>query len=304
MSAYLGRSAQCPGAALTHEGTDVRFRRHRVLLAGLVAALALAGVAGCSDDGDGDGATRTPGEPSDPADPTTATAPLPPPGGYFQLSEPGTPLPSARQCTARVRRSAWEPRPENEEANRTVPPQPVSLGEFSQFTDEWNEQYRTRITGNFRGTTDEIIQWAACKWGWSDDIVRAEAVRESEWRMHTEGDVEPRSEGVCTFDDTRDPCPTSFGIMQVKWQFHPEVADPRVGSSYPLSKQSTAFNIDLQLAEMRGCYDGMSSYLGDTRGDVWGCLGSWWSGEWHDEGGDRYSGIVQEILDDKPWLDW
>ena len=24
---------------------------------------------------------------------------------------------------------------------------------------------------------------------------------------------------------------------------------------------------------MRGCYDGLSTYLGNTRGDLWGCLG-------------------------------
>ena len=35
---------------------------------------------------------------------------------------------------------------------------------------------KPRITGNFTGTTDEIIQWAACKWGWSDNVVRAQAV--------------------------------------------------------------------------------------------------------------------------------
>jgi hypothetical protein len=274
-----------------------------MFLAGFAATILLAGAVACSDDGDDDPRTAT-GDGPGPSGPATTTVPPPPPGGYFQLSEPGSPLPSERQCATRVHRSEWEPRPENTEANRTVPPQPVELAGFSQFTDDWNRHYRTRITGNFRGTTDEIIQWAACKWGWSDDIVRAEAVRESEWHMSTEGDVEPRSAGVCTFDDTRDPCPTSFGIMQIKWHFHPEVTDPRAGSSYPLSKQSTAFNIDLQLAEMRGCYDGMSSYLGDTRGDVWGCLGSWWSGAWHTEDADRYSGIVQEILDEKPWQDW
>ncbi len=230
--------------------------------------------------------------------------PPPPVDGYFQISAPGTPLPTERQCAARVHRSPWEPRPENDEANHTRPQQPVSLARFSQYTNEWNDAYRTRITGNFRGTTDEIIQWAACKWGWGDDLVRAEAVRESKWRMSTEGDLEPRSRGVCTYDDTRDPCPTSFGIMQVKWQFHPEVSNPRSGSSYPLSRDSTAFNIDLQLAEMRGCYDGMSTYLGNTRGDVWGCIGYWFSGAWHSQGGDRYSGIVQEILREKPWRDW
>jgi hypothetical protein len=30
--------------------------------------------------------------------------------------------------------------------------------------------------GDDEGTTDEIIQWAACKWGIDTDVVRAQAV--------------------------------------------------------------------------------------------------------------------------------
>ncbi len=268
----------------------------------LVAAALVIGLVAC---GAGHNDAKPSAKPS--TQPTNAPTTLPkppPPDNYFTLSAPGTPLPSDRQCAARLHRSPWEPRPENREANRRVPAQPVSLGTYTQFTDVWNRSYRTRVTGNFRGTTDEIIQWAACKWGWSDDMVRAEAVRESKWEMAIEGDVEPRSRGHCTFDDTRNTCPTSFGIMQIKWYFHPQVSDPRVGSSYPLSRESTAFNIDLQLAELRGCYDGMSTYLGDTRGDAWGCVGYWYSGAWHTPGADRYIGIVQGILREKPWRDW
>jgi hypothetical protein len=225
-------------------------------------------------------------------------------GGYFRILPPGARLPSDAQCAARVHRSSWEPRPANAESNRTVPTQPVSIAPFSQYTETWNSRYLKRVSGNFRGHTDEIIQWAACKWGWSDDLVRAEAVRESNWLMSNEGDFEPRSRGHCTYDDGHDPCPTSFGILQIKWYFHPAVSNPRVGSSYPLSRKSTAFNIDLQLAELRGCYDGMSTYLGNTRGDVWGCVGYWFSGAWHTAASDHYSAIVQNLLAKKPWRGW
>ena len=34
------------------------------------------------------------------------------------------------------------------------------------------------------GTTDEIFQWAACKWGVPDDLLRAVAVRESTWHQY------------------------------------------------------------------------------------------------------------------------
>ena len=48
---------------------------------------------------------------------------------------------------------------------------------------------RDQVTGNFAGTTTEIIQWAACKWGVDEDTIRAAAVQESYWHMNTLGDV-------------------------------------------------------------------------------------------------------------------
>ena len=38
-------------------------------------------------------------------------------------------------------------------------------------------------TGNFTGTTDEIIQWAACKWGFDENTLRAQVAKESYWSM-------------------------------------------------------------------------------------------------------------------------
>ena len=48
----------------------------------------------------------------------------------------------------------------------------------------------TRIgsPGRFRGTTDEVIQWAAAKWGLAPDLVRAVAAKETWWRMSHVGD--------------------------------------------------------------------------------------------------------------------
>ncbi len=227
----------------------------------------------------------------------------PPASGYFKQLPPGASLPSAASCAARVRHSSWEPRAENRVANQTVPKQPVQLASSFPFTAHWQNNYRPRIKGNYRGTTDEIIQWAACKWGWSDNVVRAQVVIESHWRQSTRGDFEPRSNGHCVFDSSVDPCPTSFGISQVKWYYHPEVnSSAASNSSYPAIRTSTAFNLDVLLAEMRGCYDGLSTYLGNTRGDMWGCLGVWFSGSWHSGSGDNYSQRVQGALADKEWL--
>jgi hypothetical protein len=234
----------------------------------------------------------------------SGTSAKPAAGGYFSITSPGSAFPSEAECAARVRRSSWEPRPDNTVANHTVPPQPYTLAKFSSWNTSWNSTYKPRITGNFTGTTDEIIQWVACKWGWSDEVVRAQAVQESTWHESAQGDWEARSRGHCTYDDTRDPCPVSFGIIQEKWYYNPDgVASNAAGSSYPWIKRSTAFALDLEVAQMRGCWDGMSTYLGNTRGQLWGCIGSWYSGGWDPTGGS-YAASVQNHLASKPWLTW
>jgi len=209
-------------------------------------------------------------------------------GGYFQLLPPGSALPTEAECAARVHRSPWEPRSDNYAANHASAAN--TLANFSQFDGAWNGQYRPRVTGNFKGTTDEIIQWAACKWGWSDELVRAEAVVESTWRQSTVGDAG-----------------TSYGLMQVRYLYHPRVnggCQNCAGSSWPNSANSTAFNVDLFLAEMRGCYNGMEPYLGNTRGDEWGCIGSWFSGAWRTSSSLGYISKVQASLNNKAWLGW
>ena len=211
-------------------------------------------------------------------------------GGYFSVLAPGSALPSEADCAARVHYSTWEPRHDNDVANY-VTPAPNTLANFSQWTAAWNANYRPRINGNFHGTTDEILQFYACKWGWSDELLRAEAVVESTWHQSTVGDNS-----------------TSYGLMQVRYLYHPNVNGTKcqacVGSSWPNSQNSTAWNVDQFAAEMRGCYDGMSTYLGNTRGDIWGCIGQWYSGAWHDGSAQTYIGWVQNALNNKAWLNW
>jgi hypothetical protein len=229
---------------------------------------------------------------------------LPAAGGYFSITPPGSALPSEAECAARVHASSWEPRPDNSTANHTAPTNPSALGQFSDWNSAWNASYKPRIDGNFQGTTDEIMQWVACKWGWSDEVLRAQAVQESDWHQSAEGDREARSRGHCVYDDTRDPCPTSFSIIQIKWYYHPDgFASGTPQSSYPNVKRSTAFALDLEVAAMRGCYDGMSTYLGNTRGDLWGCIQSWYDGAWT-PGGGSYASSVRSHLSAKPWLSW
>jgi len=174
-------------------------------------------------------------------------------------------------------------------------PASVSIPAAGGVDSRWNTQIMPRVTGNFTGTTDEIIQWAACKWGFDEDIVRAVAVGESSWRMSQLGDY--RDDPAKCAPGYGTPCPTSFGMMQVKWTAHP--------ATYPLSKQSTAFNIDYILAVRRGCFEGyetwLSKYGGYRAGDQWGCVGRWYSGKWHDAAADDYITRRKADLVDRAW---
>ncbi len=231
-------------------------------------------------------------------------AAAPPVGGYFSTLAPGSALPSDATCAQRVRRSPWEPRPENSVANQRVATS-VSVPGFTPEdggTDRRARQLADRVTGDFKGTTDEIIQWAGCKWGFNDDTIRAQAVSESTWYQSTTGDrtstVSDCPAGYAV------PCPQSFGVLQVKataW-----------GGTFPLSRDVTAFNIDYALMVRRVCYEGwmdwLYAYPGSTTayeaGDEWGCIGFWYSGNWYGSGTQSYIDGVKQHFANKPWRLW
>ena len=220
-----------------------------------------------------------------PQAPVPTTAPVAAATVKFTTLPPNAQLPSDDECAQRVRRSNWEPRPENASANRTVP---VRGNDYTYSSDGMAaivggndtqiKRLIDRVNGNFTGTTDEIIQWGACKWGFNEDIVRAVAVQESDWRMSTVGDG-----GV------------SFGLLQVK------STDFR--GTAPATQNSTAFNVDFTLAVRRSCYEGYITWLnnGYQAGDEWGCVGTWFSGKWYDAGAKNYISSVQKWLDKRVW---
>ncbi len=142
------------------------------------------------------------------------------------------------------------------------------------------------MTGRFTGTTDEIIQWAAWKWGLPEDTIRAAAVTESWWRMDTVGD-----NGM------------SFGLLQIK-----NVAKWH-GGTYPLSKTSTAFNADYYAGMVRHYFDGCATWMKNysyngTRyaaGDLWGSVGAWYSGNWHSNAANTYIAKVKNHQTARTW---
>jgi len=220
--------------------------------------------------------------------PVPTTSPPIVSGGRFNTLSPGSVLPSDAECAARVSRSSWEPRPENTTANHT---NLYVQGYLLTGSDLSRYGYQQRVTGNFTGTTDEIIQWGACKWGIDEDIVRAQAVQESYWRQSDVGDCEEggRARGGCA----------SVGILQIKGANEPSTHP----GTWPYAVQSTAWNADYTLAVLRACFEGRETWLenGYHAGDIWGCVGRWFSGDWY-EGSEDYIASVKNIKANKVWL--
>jgi autotransporter family porin len=228
--------------------------------------------------------------------------------GEFTTLAPGSALPSEQECAARVHRSVWEPRQDNSTANYSVPTaqQIVQLSSWGTAigVDPKADALRKQITGNFTGTTNEIIQWVACKWGIDENIVRAEAVVESYWHQSQQGDyINNRAD--CppgTWDGSG--CYQSYGILQLKYAVFPSV--------WPMSRDDTAFNAEYVYAVIRTCYEGWTTYLSDLTpvtgypsyhaGDIWGCLGRWYSGGWYNQGAIDYINKVKSQLTNKDWL--
>jgi hypothetical protein len=253
-------------------------RRLGLALAFVVPNLLIA----CGDTGD-DGSLEGNNPPG--GEPAVVTVKHPGNSGptafiYFATLPPGSALPSGRECAERLRRHPWEPRPENYAANHTTG---HGMSSLEGASDEANRTLGSRIDGNFTGTTDEILQWGACKWGFDEDILRAQAVGESDWNQATVGDNGE-----------------SFGILQIKARTDP--------GTFPASRESTAFNVDFVLARWRICYEGGFSEHGwlprEARGDLWGCVGVHWSGDWMDAGARAYITRVRRYLSEKRWVAW
>ncbi len=231
--------------------------------------------------------------------------------GYYSLLPSGSALPSDSQCATGVAGDTFEPVPQNAPQNSYMP----SASDLSTYVSEASGgeggapgSYLTRADGQFTGTTDAILKWASCKWGFDENVTRATAVNETHWRQTELGDV---GNG------------TSLGILQIKSSDYPssceavassqntsEVTDP---SCY--SYNSTAFAADYKLAQQRACFEGKVSYMigeapsgypaypnGTSDQMMWGCVGWWYSGHWYDSGALNYISQVKGYLSSQPWL--
>lgn len=214
---------------------------------------------------------------------TAHAAPAAPKPQYWATAPLNARLPRPdAYCAARVQKFA-ERIPGNTAPDHASPPKGTNL-----HLGPWKNQdpvmaaNLAKVTGNFRGTTDEIFEWAACKWGWDQNAAKAEAVAESTWNQHEVGDGGE-----------------SFCILQVK------AARPAPGSrdnawgGYPWIARSTAVCADLQMAILHSYYTG-ASYMGNSiRGHFWAAVSAWESG--YNSGLDGYVREVQYYLAHQTW---
>lgn len=189
---------------------------------------------------------------------------------------------SDKKAARCVERTAEVLRPENAVPNSTVP----TAAELSYFHANSDMPYQSKVDGQYTGSTDDIIEWAANKWGLPEDVLRAVAVHESWWEMDTLGDNGD-----------------SFGIFQVRRPYH---------CCLPFMRDSTAFNADYYGGIMRAYYDGEMDWLNnpDVRpdngrtyraGDLWGSIGAWVSGRWYTEQNAEYVAAVRGQLANRTW---
>ncbi len=243
---------------------------------------------------------------SSPPSPRSGPRPRPvEPPVQFGTLPPGARLPSGAECARLVRAS---PSPENRPANKKfndTTGQRVTRAFFPAGDSPQVSTLAPLISGDFTGTTEEILRWAACKWGIDQNIVFAQAAVESWWEQDNLGDwgtdaaLCPPGHGLGA-DGTPGECPQSYGILQTRY--------PYERASWPGVGRSTAMNVDAAYAIWRSCYDGYEVWLNNEprgqqyhAGDLWGCVGRWYAGSWHTAAANQYIAVVKEYLRDRVW---
>ena len=95
-------------------------------------------------------------------------------------------------------------------------------------------------------------------------------------------------------------CAESAGIMQVRLPYH--------RWAFPWASSSTAQNVDYTLAVRRDCFEGNNTWFNQfergrdyVAGDLWGCIGAWFSGRWYTPPSVTYINDVKSYLDQRIW---
>jgi hypothetical protein len=170
--------------------------------------------------------------------------------------------------------------------------------------------YAAYVTGGFTGTTDEIIQWGAAKWGIPPDWLRAQYYQESHWNQSHLGDLTTVKNATLYPVQSRysnSQVYQSLGITQIRWN-HPDGNNSGIGTE-PLRWKSTPFNVDYQSAMVRFYFDnpkGARASWGDAYSTCknWLSIGAWYEPyPWNNSEQQDYVEKIQNGLSNKLWQD-
>lgn len=204
----------------------------------------------------------------------------------IELTKPVGWGPRSSEAAAKlVDRNGFEPRPGNRAANFRRP--------GPKLLKAWRKRsempYARFVDGRFRGTTDEIIQWASHKWGINTNLMRAVATVETWWEQGFVGDSGD-----------------SFGLYQVRRPYH-------CWGDCRIARDFTAFNADYYGGIVRSYFDGLQTWLKRETdngkpyraGDLWGSMGAWYSGRWWGPPSrpiEPYLNMVRFRMNEKTWF--
>jgi hypothetical protein len=235
---------------------------------------------------------------------STAAQPL----GFFATLPPSATLPTGKQCAAMIAATP-ETVPANVPFNNTIPTA-AQLSKYAAngYTSTYQDDYTqyARVTGNYIGSTDMIMRWAACKYGISEDVVRAQAWVESGWHQGGVGDLHIRRSrcvqgGILEIMEHHDRYARRRGGICPKCCFQSWSAWQTKGfyewMTWPEIMRSTAFAADYRYADQRSCMNGayasyfasatqqpniyaadVANYIANpstrnTNRVLWGCIG-------------------------------
>lgn len=191
-----------------------------------------------------------------------------------------------------------EIRPTNTQWNNNAGVKPNPL--YREWIEGFGPYYdKIDGLGCVGGTTEQILEWAALKWGLdkipgsSKDLMKALAVQESDWYARIRGDYE---------ECLQDWCYPSPGFYGLDYQTTGITAVKRTSwaDSWPSSQNSTAFAADWTGAALKAYYDGAIPWAIGTKGNLTRTIGAWYCG-CDDGGGDAYAASVLNSLSTREW---
>lgn len=191
-----------------------------------------------------------------------------------------TPIPAAAATTALSIDCSTIPaypeiRPDDNSYANQTPGQPTDPNAF-YGEPNWYPYY-AQIDGNCTGTTEQILEWAARKWGFGQlgypDLAKSIGIVESWWREPTVG------------------IHGEVGILQVN----------PVWPGWEMAQWSTAYSADYAMAVIRSHYDGNSWLGGQTAGDLYGSVAAWECGCAYNGGGWYATRVFNYNDNNKLW---